>query len=173
MENVSMTRVMVCGLLAWLALAAIVASVVVAAFAFEGDAGGHVTIDWNPIILSFVASIPATVAAIGAFWVSVMNSRRVATVAVTVGEVKEEVHKVEVATNSMKDQLVAATKSASLAEGRDLGVAEEQARRGAKDLVKAGEAAARREGHTAGGAEEKAEEKARQSGRKPPEGDKT
>ena len=78
------------------------------------------SLDLTTVIAAFIATLPATIAAIGALIVSLRNGIKV-----------EEVHK---ATNSMKDALVAVTRSDALQEGHAAGVAE----------VKAAEAGARR-----------------------------
>ncbi len=64
----------------------------------------------DPVIVSLIASIPPTLAAVAALIVSMRNGRKV-----------EEVHK---ATNSMKDALVAA----ALIQGHAEGVKEERER---------------------------------------------
>jgi hypothetical protein len=81
-----------------------------------------------------VAAIPTTVAAITTMVVSLRTGRRV-----------EEVH---VATNSMKDALVARTRSDALQEGKAAGIAEQKAKQGAKEIATAA-------GHDAGVIEER------------------
>lgn len=57
------------------------------------------------------------------------NESSAASVATTASmvEVKEDVRKVEIATNSMKDRLIEATRAAALGQGEKLGRAEEKA----------------------------------------------
>lgn len=70
-------------------------------------------INWSAAITAFFASLPATLTAL----------------AVLIKQLKtdENVKKIEVATNSMKDALVAATKAEGLAVGHAKGVADERA----------------------------------------------
>jgi len=64
----------------------------------------------DAVLVALIVSIPATLTAFAGLLVSLRNSRKI-----------EDIH---VATNSMKDALVAATAKASKAEGRAEGVAE-------------------------------------------------
>lgn len=71
-------------------------------------------IDWTSIINGFIATLPATLGAIGALILSVKNGRKI-----------EEVHK---ATNGMSERLNAVTRESALQEGHTAGVADEKAR---------------------------------------------
>jgi hypothetical protein len=57
-----------------------------------------------------------------------LKTREIKLLAAKIDATKEDVHKVELATNSMKDQLVAATKIASHAEGYTQSEADQKAR---------------------------------------------
>lgn len=67
-------------------------------------------IDWTSIINTFVATLPLTITAIGGLLAVLYKV--------------EQIHR---ATNSMKDALVATTRSDALQEGHTAGVAEEKA----------------------------------------------
>jgi len=64
----------------------------------------------DSVITAFIASIAPTLGSIATLYVSIKNGTKV-----------DEVHK---ATNSMKDALVATTRSDALQEGRTAGLAE-------------------------------------------------
>lgn len=85
--------------------------------AAELDAGSITAI---ALVITAMASL---VAAIFAGVASIMSIRNAAHLQV----VKEDVHKIELATNSMKDQLVKATGDAAHAEGKAEGKAEQKA----------------------------------------------
>lgn len=68
----------------------------------------------DAVIIALIACIPPTLTAAGALIVSINTQSKV-----------EEVHK---ATNSMKDALVASTRSEALIEGHAEGVKDEKAR---------------------------------------------
>jgi hypothetical protein len=72
-------------------------------------------------LIAIVAVVPATIAAIGALVIGVMTARQSA-------RRDEAVAKIEHATNSMKDELVALTDKESHARGVKDGVAEERER---------------------------------------------
>lgn len=82
-------------------------------------------IDWTKVIEMFIGSVPAILVAMGGFVVAI---RRVNGVAEGVGIMAADIHKVEVATNSMKDALVKATEDKALMVGHAKGVVDEKAR---------------------------------------------
>ena len=71
-------------------------------------------IDMTVIIVAVIAAFPPTIASVAAVLISLNTQAKV-----------EQVH---LATNSMKDALVAATRKESLQEGREQGAVEEKAR---------------------------------------------
>lgn len=72
----------------------------------------------GPVLTAFIATIPATIAAITALIVVLRSSSKVA-------KVEANVEKIEKATNSMKDALVAS----ALVEGHAEGVKDEKIRK--------------------------------------------
>lgn len=67
----------------------------------------------DPVILALIAAVSSMIASITAAVVAILTNRKV-----------EMVHK---ATNSMKDELVAVTRSDALQTGRTEGIAEQKA----------------------------------------------
>lgn len=75
---------------------------------------------WNTLIGAFVVLIP--------IWLDYRSKQRTIALTKSLDETKENVKTIEVATNSMKDALVAATKTAGELQGRADERAEQQAR---------------------------------------------
>jgi hypothetical protein len=69
----------------------------------------------DQVLLAIITSVPPTIAAIAGLIIGIINS----------GKIRE----IHVATNSMKDALVAATRSEALIEGHAAGVAQEQSKK--------------------------------------------
>jgi type III secretory pathway component EscS len=69
----------------------------------------------DQVLLAIITAIPPTVAAVAGLIIGIVNR----------GKIKE----IHIATNSMKDALVAATRSEALMEGHAAGVAQEQSRK--------------------------------------------
>jgi hypothetical protein len=74
----------------------------------------------------FWSSLPATIAAVGALLVGLRNSRHI-------DNQTTNIHKIEKATNSMKDALVRTTAEASKAVGIAEGIAKEKAAQHERD----------------------------------------
>ena len=78
--------------------------------------------DW-PGIAQVITALGIVIVAIYQIWANMTLKR----MALSLKQVKEDVHKVEVATNSMKDALVKAAGEAGMAEGEAKGRADQKA----------------------------------------------
>lgn len=119
-----------------------IATIVFAAPAQAVLTNAQVAFDLTAVLISFIATLPATIAAILAY----LSSRRIAEKQVDTGakianienvtvKQAENIQKIEVATNSMKDALVLATRDKAMLEGKIAGGEEEKARASAEGIA--------------------------------------
>lgn len=106
-------------------------------------------LDLTAVLVSFIATLPATIAAILAYLssrrtevkqaVTEVKLEKIEVAALVQGEAavkqSENIQKIETATNSMKDALIKATHDKALLEGRVAGGEEEKARASAEGIA--------------------------------------
>lgn len=78
-------------------------------------------VDLTQVLIALIGGLPATLAALGALVIGWKNAAKV-------DKQTENITKIEVATNSMKDALVKATRDKALLEGHADGVESEKSR---------------------------------------------